>query len=140
MATPTRSLPARALRWLVAAIGVVLLLVLAGTFGRAWLAMPAAPLEAWHTEVPPELEPAQIDATDWAGYLAAEGKAFDGVRDRVTRRLAEGALDDLAIKSRYLEYRYGVPEALEDLTGGGGMPDTGVPLPDLSATPTKQGR
>lgn len=87
MATPKRSLPARALRWLVAAVGVVLLLVLAGTFGRAWLAMPAAPLEAWHTEVPPELDPAQIDATDWAGYLVAEGKAFDAVRDRVTRRL-----------------------------------------------------
>ncbi len=34
--------------------------------------------------------------------------------DRVTRRLAEGALDDLAIKSRYLEYRYGGAEALED--------------------------
>lgn len=88
MATPTRSLPARALRWLAAAVGVVLLLVVGGTFGRAWLAMPAAPLEAWHTEVPPELEPAQIDATDWAGYLVAEGKAFDAVRERVTRQLA----------------------------------------------------
>ena len=57
--------------------------------------------------------------------------------DRVTRRLAEGALDDLAVKSRYLDYRYGGDELLEDL---GGMPDTGVPLPDLSATPAKQGR
>lgn len=34
--------------------------------------------------------------------------------DRVTRRLAEGALDDLAVKSRYLDYRFGGPEALED--------------------------
>lgn len=34
--------------------------------------------------------------------------------DRVTRQLAEGALDDLAIRSRYLEYRYGDAEALED--------------------------
>ena len=59
---------------------------------------------------------------------------------RVTRRLAEGALDDLAIKSRYLEYRYGGAEALEDLTGGTAMPDTGVPLPDFSAIPTKQER
>ena len=65
---------------------------------------------------------------------------LSGEVDRVTRRLAEGALDDLAIKSRYLEYRYGGAEALEDLTAGGTMPDTGVPLPDLSATPTRQGR
>jgi len=34
--------------------------------------------------------------------------------DRVTRRMAEGALDDLAIKSRYLDYRFGGSEALED--------------------------
>jgi hypothetical protein len=35
--------------------------------------------------------------------------------DSVTRQLADGALDDLAIKTRYLDYRYGaegVPEAL----------------------------
>jgi hypothetical protein len=65
---------------------------------------------------------------------------LSGEVDRVTRRLAEGALDDLAIKSRYLEYRYAGTEALEDLTGGAGMPDTGVPLPDFSATPAKQER
>ncbi len=40
---------------------------------------------------------------------------ISGEIDRVTRRLAEGALDDLAIKDRYLEYRYGGDEALEDL-------------------------
>ncbi|XUU61129.1 hypothetical protein ACRAQ6_02340 [Erythrobacter sp. HA6-11] len=39
---------------------------------------------------------------------------ISGEVDRVTRRLAEGALDDLAIKSRYLDYRFGGPEALED--------------------------
>ena len=35
--------------------------------------------------------------------------------DRVTRQLADGALDDLAIRTRYLDYRYGAagePEAL----------------------------
>jgi hypothetical protein len=35
--------------------------------------------------------------------------------DHVTRQLADGALDDLAIKTRYLDYRYGAegePEAL----------------------------
>lgn len=57
--------------------------------------------------------------------------------DRVTRRLAEGALDDLAIKSRYLEYRYGGAAALDDMSG---MPDTGVPLPDFNAMPARQER
>ncbi len=46
--------------------------------------------------------------TDSLGKLSGE-------IDRVTRRLAEGALDDLAVKTRYLEYRYGGAEALEDL-------------------------
>jgi len=41
------------------------------------------------------------------------GKLSDEV-DRVTRRLAEGALDDLAIKSRYLDYRFGDAEVLEN--------------------------
>ncbi|MEO1729357.1 MAG: hypothetical protein AAFR64_01310 [Pseudomonadota bacterium] len=44
--------------------------------------------------------------TDSLGKLSGE-------IDRVTRRLAEGAMDDLAIKDRYLEYRYGGSEALE---------------------------
>ena len=39
---------------------------------------------------------------------------LSGEVDRVTRRLAEGALDDLAVKSRYLDYRFGGAEALED--------------------------
>ena len=34
--------------------------------------------------------------------------------DRVTRQLAEGAMDDLAIKDRYLEYRFGGVEALSE--------------------------
>jgi hypothetical protein len=61
---------------------------------------------------------------------------LSGELDRVTRRLAEGALDDLAVKTRYLEYRYGGADALEGLS----VPDTGVPLPDFSAIPVKQER
>jgi hypothetical protein len=84
--------------------------------------------------------PAHLRGQDHAGKTAdarlteSLGKLSDEI-DRVTRRLAEGALDDLAIKSRYLEYRYGGAEALE-----GSMPDTGVPLPDFSASPTRQER
>jgi len=86
--------------------------------------------------------PAHLRNEEYAGKTADERLTesltkLSGEVDRVTRRLAEGALDDLAIKSRYLEYRYGGAEALEDLTG---MPDAGVPLPDFSAIPTKQER
>jgi len=57
--------------------------------------------------------------------------------DRVTRRLAEGALDDLAVKSRYLEYRYGGDELLQDMRGDPGT--SGTPLPpsvSAASTPT----
>lgn len=86
--------------------------------------------------------PAHLRTEQHAGKTADERLTesltkLSGEVDRVTRRLAEGALDDLAIKSRYLEYRYGGAEALEDMRG---MPDTGVPLPDFSAIPTKQER
>ncbi|MGB7372968.1 hypothetical protein [Pontixanthobacter sp.] len=47
--------------------------------------------------------------------------------DNVTRQLAEGSLDDLAIKTRYLDYKYN-----DGLAG-----DSGVPLPDFNATRTK---
>jgi len=57
---------------------------------------------------------------------------ISGEVDRVTRRLAEGAMDDLAVKSRYLDYRFGGDDLLEDASG---MPDTGVPLPDFDAVP-----
>ena len=62
---------------------------------------------------------------------------ISGELDRVTRKLAEGAMDDLAVKSRYLDYRFGGDDLLEDASG---MPDTGVPLPDLTpaTTPAKK--
>lgn len=89
--------------------------------------------------------PVQLRAQEHAGKTADERlteslSRLSGEVERVTRRLAEGALDDLAIKSRYLEYRYGGEAALEDLTAGGTMPDTGVPLPDLSVAPSRQER
>ncbi len=48
--------------------------------------------------------------------------------DSVTRQLAEGSLDDLAIKSRYLDYRYGDAEGFRPDEQG-----AGVPLPDFTA-------
>ena len=86
--------------------------------------------------------PAHLRAEEYAGKtadarLTESLTKLSGEVDRVTRRLAEGALDDLAIKSRYLEYRYGGAEALEDMRE---MPDTGVPLPDFSVTPAAKER
>lgn len=87
--------------------------------------------------------PAHLRSEEHAGKTADERlttslSKLSGEVDRVTRRLAEGALDDLAIKSRYLEYRYGGAEALEDMREGGqalNPADTGVPLPDFAAAP-----
>lgn len=45
--------------------------------------------------------------------------------DSVTRQLAQGSLDDLAIKHRYLDYKYG------DGVSGAIEQDSGVPLPDF---------
>ncbi|KEO85376.1 hypothetical protein EH30_12675 [Erythrobacter sp. JL475] len=56
--------------------------------------------------------------------------------DRVTRRLAEGALDDLAVKSRYLDYRYGGDELIADMREEG----SGVPLPDFATEKQKAER
>ncbi len=63
--------------------------------------------------------PEHLRSEDHVGKSADDRLAdslgkISGELDRVTRRLAEGALDDLAIKDRYLEYRYGGAEALED--------------------------
>ncbi len=85
--------------------------------------------------------PAHLRGEAHAGKTADERLTksltkLSGEVDRVTRRLAEGALDDLAIKSRYLEYRYGGAEALEDMR----TPDTGVPLPDFTAAPQPKER
>lgn len=65
--------------------------------------------------------------------------------DSVTRQLAEGSLDDLAIKDRYLDYRYGDAEGnpLDGALESGpdnGVPlneGSGVPLPDFDTTKAK---
>ena len=63
--------------------------------------------------------PAHLRGEKHAGKTADErlteslGK-ISGEVDRVTRRLAEGALDDLAVKSRYLDYRFGGADELEN--------------------------
>lgn len=41
--------------------------------------------------------------------ISSLGK-ISGEIDRVTRQLADGALDDLAVRSRFLDYKYGAPD------------------------------
>jgi hypothetical protein len=57
--------------------------------------------------------------------------------DTVTRQLAEGALDELAIRSRYLDYRYGAPDiplgevsAKDAALPPPGAADVALPRPD----------
>ena len=60
--------------------------------------------------------------------------------DAVTRQLAEGSLDDLAIKDRYLDYRYGDAEGMAIAKPDSGTQlDTGsgVPLPDFDRAKSK---
>lgn len=95
--------------------------------------------------------PAHLRTEAHAGKTADERLVesltkLSGEVDRVTRKLAEGALDDLAVKSRYLEYRYGGDELIADMRSSdrgetqSGSSDTGVPLPDFSADKQKAPR
>lgn len=60
----------------------------------------------------------RVGATPDAQLTSGLGKISDEI-DRVTRQLAEGSLDDLAVRTRYLDYKYG-----EDIA---------LPAPDLAA-------
>lgn len=82
--------------------GLVILAVVAITLFavRAFDAQRGAPLEPWHRYVPHELTAAQLDRTDWAGYLDAEAALFDAVRRDVTQRLPD---EDRVLGNRYFD-------------------------------------
>jgi alpha-beta hydrolase superfamily lysophospholipase len=69
----------------VALIAVTLLVIL--LILRVWDVQRGPPLAAWHLVVPEELRAGEMDATNWAGYLAAEAAAFATVRAEVTSAL-----------------------------------------------------
>jgi alpha-beta hydrolase superfamily lysophospholipase len=73
-----------ALTWFVAG---VLSVVLVFATVRAIGTLDGPPLLPWHTYVPSELDADELDATDWAGYLAAEQRLFDAVRADVWESL-----------------------------------------------------
>ncbi|HEY5308985.1 MAG TPA: alpha/beta hydrolase, partial [Casimicrobiaceae bacterium] len=72
------------MKWAVTLVAVILATVLAV---RAWDAQRGPPLEIWHTHVPHEMSAAEIGASNWTQYLAAEQKAFADVREEVTDKL-----------------------------------------------------
>jgi alpha-beta hydrolase superfamily lysophospholipase len=54
---------------------------------RVYQSQRGPPLAPWHTHVPRELSAAELDASDWPGYLASEQKVFEDVQSAVTQRL-----------------------------------------------------
>ncbi|MGJ7509975.1 alpha/beta hydrolase [Variovorax sp. GT1P44] len=75
---------ARILKRAALVIGVVFVTAIAL---RTYDVQRGPPLELWHTLVPHELSRAELAKADWAGYLAAEDKAFAEVRAEVTDKL-----------------------------------------------------
>jgi hypothetical protein len=71
-----------------------------------------------YRKIPEHLRSEQHTGKSADERLTASLSKVSSEIDRVTRQLAEGAMDDLAIKDRYLEYRFGGIEALSDETKG----------------------
>jgi len=80
-----------------------------------------------YRKIPAHLRQEQrIGATPDQQLVDSLGK-ISGEIDHITRQLADGALDDLAIRTRYLDYRYGEGNL------GAGEPDAlpqALPAPD----------
>jgi alpha-beta hydrolase superfamily lysophospholipase len=87
MAKP--SLFGRLTRWAVGAVLVVVALIVAVLFLRPSINVPASDIELWHTEVPPEMSVAELDAGDWPALMAAEARARAFVATNVTARLPD---------------------------------------------------
>jgi alpha-beta hydrolase superfamily lysophospholipase len=87
MARPT--LLGRLARWLVGVALLAAALVAVVLFLRPSITVPASNIEVWHTEVPPELTAAELDAADWPKLIAAEDRARAFVVTNVTARLPD---------------------------------------------------
>ncbi len=74
-------------------------LILATIFAvRAWDAWRAPPLKLWHTEVPTELSPREMEDADWERWLTAEDAVFAQVEAEVTDKLPA---EDRVAANRY---------------------------------------
>lgn len=70
---------------------VFLVLLTLGLGIRAYRALQGPPLQPWHTFVPAEMHVAELEAADWARYMAQEQEIFDSVLVNVTQKLEPGA-------------------------------------------------
>jgi len=68
----------------ILAVILLLVLIIGGRAVEAWLSPDLPP---WLVVVPPDSDAREIDAMDWAGYLAAEARAFDTAWREVSARL-----------------------------------------------------
>jgi alpha-beta hydrolase superfamily lysophospholipase len=74
----------KALKRVVLVLGIFLLAVLAL---RIWDTRGGPALQPWHTHVPKELSPGEMDDTDWAGYLAHEEAMVAELREYLRREM-----------------------------------------------------
>ena len=82
-------MPSRAIiKWTkrLTIVGVTVLLTLFAV--RVYDTQRGPALEPWHTFVPHELSAAELDKTNWQGYLAAESRVFYEVKVNVTDKLS----------------------------------------------------
>jgi len=75
------------MKWGVVVFGVGLFTLLGI---RIYDSQNGPPLEPWHTYIPHELSPDELDHAGWGDYLKAEDVIFDRLRKEVTQKLAPG--------------------------------------------------
>lgn len=78
-------------------LGAVFLTLLAV---RAYDSQRGPPLEPWHTYVPDELGPEELEQADWVRYLEAEQAIFTELRVEITQKLDP---DDQVPVNRYFD-------------------------------------
>ena len=84
-------------KWGVVVFGVGLFTLLGI---RIYDSQSGPPLEPWHTHIPHELSPDELDHAGWGDYLKAEEAIFDRLRKEVTQKLAPGERSPV---NRYFE-------------------------------------
>lgn len=76
-------------RWSLRSLVGVGLAIATIVLVRAVDSLRGPPLQLWHKVIPHELKAAELDRTDWAGYLAAEDGVFRTVEQEVTAKLPQ---------------------------------------------------
>jgi alpha-beta hydrolase superfamily lysophospholipase len=85
------------MKWSAVVLGVGIFTLLGV---RAYDSQSGPPLEPWHTYVPHELSPDELDHASWGDYLKTEEVIFDRLRKEVSQKLAPGERTPI---NRYFE-------------------------------------